>query len=87
MTAYCLSKLAPGSYDVLLNGKVIASLVRSGQTDGATWTAELLADLAPEERLALFTEPEHQFRSLEEARQWLGAPAVGPGMSDRAGDA
>ncbi len=30
---YTLSRLAPGSYDVLLNGVIIASLVQSGETD------------------------------------------------------
>jgi hypothetical protein len=70
--AYKLSRLAPGSYDVLLNGVIIASLVRSGETENATWTAELLVDLPPEERPAPFTEMEHTFASLEEARQWLG---------------
>jgi hypothetical protein len=42
---YRLSRLAPGSYDVLLNGVIIASLVRSGGKENTTWTAELLADL------------------------------------------
>ena len=40
--AYKLSQLAPGSYDVVLNGVIIASLVRSGHTREPTWTAELL---------------------------------------------
>ncbi len=70
---YRLSRLAPGSYDVLLNGVIIASLVRNGLSDDETWTAELLVDLPPEERPAPFTEPEHTFASLDEARQWLGA--------------
>jgi hypothetical protein len=69
---YKISQLAPGSYDVLLNGVIIASLVRSGDTDNATWTAELLVDLHPDERPAPFTQMEHTFDSLEEARQWLG---------------
>ncbi|MBL0408372.1 hypothetical protein JKG68_31360 [Microvirga aerilata] len=69
---YKLSRLAPGSYDVLLNGVIIASLVRSGDTDNATWTAELLVDLPVGERPAPFTEMEHAFGSLEEARRWLG---------------
>ena len=69
---YRLSRLAPGSYDVLLNGVIIASLVRSGETDNATWTAELLLDLRPEERPAPFVDMEHTFSTLEEARQWLG---------------
>ncbi len=70
---YRLSRLAPGSYDVLLNGVIIASLVRNGLSEDATWTAEFLVDLPPEERPAPFTEPEHTFASLDEARQWLAA--------------
>jgi hypothetical protein len=69
---YNLVWLAPGSYDILLNGVIIASLVRSGEPDNATWTAELLEDLPPEERPAPFTETEHTFGSLEEAQTWLG---------------
>ena len=73
---YKLSRLAPGSYDVLLNGVIIASLVRSAETDNATWTAELLLDLPPEERPAPFTAAEHSFRSLEEAQKWLGGAEI-----------
>jgi hypothetical protein len=69
---YKLSRLASGSYDVLLNGVIIASLVRSGDTDDATWTAELLVALPAGERPAPFTEMEHTFSSLEQARGWLG---------------
>ncbi len=69
--AYKLSRLAPGSYDVLLNEVIIASLVRSGETDNATWTAELLLDVPPEERPVPFREAEHSFGSLEDARAWL----------------
>jgi hypothetical protein len=69
---YRLSHLASGSYDVLLNGVIIASLVRNGLSEDAPWTAELLVDLPPGERPAPFTEPEHTFASLDEARQWLG---------------
>ncbi len=70
--AYQLIRLAPGSYDVVLNGIIIAGLVRGGSTSDATWTAELLLDLPPQERPAPFTEPEHTFVSLDEARTWLG---------------
>jgi hypothetical protein len=73
---YKLSRLAPGSYDVLFNGVIIASLVRSGETDNATWTAELRVDIPPEERPAPFTEMEHTFGSLEEAQTWLGGPEI-----------
>jgi hypothetical protein len=69
---YTLSRLAPGSYDVLLNGAILARLVRSGSTDEATWTAELLVDVHPRRRPAPFTETEHTFGSLEEAQTWLG---------------
>jgi hypothetical protein len=69
---YTLSRLAPGSYDVLLNGEIVASLVRSGNTSNATWTAELLEDVHPRRRPAPFKWPEHTFSSLEEAQKWLG---------------
>lgn len=67
---YILSLLAPGNYDVLLNWKVVASLVRSGSISDPTWTAELLEDVHP--RPAPLTELEHEFGSLEEAQEWLG---------------
>jgi hypothetical protein len=69
---YRLSRLAPGSYDVLLDGVIIASLVQSGDPHHATWTAELLVNLPSSKRPAPFTETEHTFSSLEEARKWLG---------------
>ncbi len=70
--SYTLSHLAPGSYDVVLDGTIVASLVRSGPSSEATWTAELLEDLPQELRPAPFTEQGHAFSSLEEARAWLG---------------
>jgi hypothetical protein len=73
---YTLSRLAPGSYDVLLDGVVVASLVRSGSKESVTWTAELLTDGPSWKRPAPFTEPEHSFGSLEEARKWLGNPEI-----------
>ncbi len=74
MPEYKLSRLAAGSYDVLLNGEIVASLARNGPRDSASWSAELLKDLAPGERPAPFTKEEHQFASFEEARAWLGTP-------------
>jgi hypothetical protein len=56
--SYKLTKLAPGSYDVWRNGEIIASLVRSGQTSDATWTAELLVEPTTGEMPAPFTAPE-----------------------------
>ena len=81
--AYKLSRLAPGSYDVLLHGVIIASVVRSGETHGGTWTAELLLDLPPGERPAPFTDTERAFGSLEEAQRWLGDAEIrGAGGED-----
>jgi hypothetical protein len=75
--SYTLFKLAAGSYDVVLNGVIIAGLVKSETPSRvATWTAELLIDLPPEERPAPFTNLEHHFGSLEEARAWLGNPVI-----------
>ena len=71
--AYTLSRLAPGSYDVLLDGEIIASLARNGPSDRPTWAAELLNDLPTSEMPAPFVEAEHTFQSFEEARSWLGA--------------
>ena len=73
---YRISRLAPGSYDVLLDGVIVASLVRNGEKDYTTWTIELLADAPSWKRPAPFTESEHTFGSLEEARQWLGNPEI-----------
>jgi hypothetical protein len=58
---------------VVLDGTIVASLVRTGQTSDATWTVELLEDLTPGERPAPFTDLEHRFGTLEEARLCLGA--------------
>jgi hypothetical protein len=72
---YRLSKLAAGSYDIILNGVIIAGLVRSttGRHD-VKWTAELLVDLPPGERPTPFAETEHEFPTLESACNWLGVP-------------
>ena len=69
---YTLSRLAPGSYDVLLNGIVVAGVVRNDNAREATWRAELLIDQPPRERPSPFTKLEHIFGTLEEARKWLG---------------
>jgi hypothetical protein len=81
--SYTLSRLAPGSYDVLLDGVIVASLVRSGQTDRATWTAELLVDVHPRRMPDPFTETEHIFCSLEEAQRWLGSAEIQDASRDK----
>ncbi len=69
--AYRLLKLAEGSFDVLLNGVIIAGLVRTDVRHHVRWTAELLLDLPAAERPSPFVEPEHEFATLEEACAWL----------------
>jgi len=73
---YSLTQLAPGAYDLLLNGEIIGSVVRSGSRQPYTWTAELLEDLPHGKRPAPFKELEHDFPTLEELCTWLGAPQV-----------
>jgi hypothetical protein len=74
---YKLNQLAPGSYDVVLNGVIIAGLVRSGPTDGAVWVAELLVELPNGERPAPFERQEHVFPSMRDAKSWLGISDAG----------
>jgi hypothetical protein len=64
----------PGSFDVFLDGVVVASLVRSGPHHRATWTAELLRDSNQKDRPSPFRRLEHQFATFEEARDWLEKP-------------
>ncbi len=74
---YNLVQLAPGAYDLLLNGEVIGSVVRAGyRSTDTTWTAELLENLPQTNRLAPFEEIEHDFAILEEVCAWLGNPPV-----------
>jgi len=61
---------------VLLDGVVIASLVRSGEKDYTIWTVELLENAPSSKRPPPFTQPEHSFASLEEARAWLGGAEI-----------
>jgi hypothetical protein len=63
---YSLTQLAPGAYDLLLNGEIIGSTVRNSSRQPYTWTAELLKDLPQGKRPAPFTEIEHGFQTLEE---------------------
>ena len=74
---YSLHRLAAGNYDLLLDGVVIGSVVRSSQSNRGTavWRAEL-ADDDWQGRPAPFTAAEHEFTSLEEVTDWLGASLV-----------
>jgi hypothetical protein len=57
---YNLIRLAPGSYDVFLDGVVVASLVQVRHVP-PVWVAELLLDLSIGERPAPFKRLEHTF--------------------------
>jgi hypothetical protein len=82
---YSLIQLAPGAYDLLLEGEVMGSVVRNSSSQPYTWTAELLEDAPPSRRPAPFTELEHVFASLEDLCAWLGDPRMR--TNNRHGDA
>ena len=70
--SYSLHRLAPGSYDVLRQGEIIASLVNAPFANGrARWFAELL-DVEAAERPPPFSNEEHEFGSLAAACELLG---------------
>ncbi len=74
---YSLIQLAPGVYDLFLNGELMGSVVRTGTGNKNTsWTAELLEDLPQGSRPTPFIEIEHNFPTLEAACEWLGHPTV-----------
>ena len=70
--AYRLVQLARGSYDVQLDGEVVASLVQSRTSK--RWHAELLDERQP--LPAPFKKAEHTFDSFAGAVAWLGVPEV-----------
>lgn len=71
---YTVEQLAPGSYDVLLDGVVIAGLLqsvhRSGPSD--TWQVESLDEMPAAEGPAPFANQRHVFKSRPAALEWLG---------------
>ena len=79
---YKLIGLAPGSYDVFLDGVVVASPVEA-RDDRPVWVAELLLDLPIAERPPPFKRLEHTFSSFEAARAWLGYPEIDHAPLDR----
>lgn len=76
--AYKLHRLAAGSYDLVLDGEIIGSVVRNISASGHPkgWRVELLEDRAPEQRPKPFITVEHTFRTLDAAWAWLGDPDV-----------
>lgn len=75
--AYTLHRLAPGAYDLALDGRVIGGVVRNLSMHGeaTNWRAELLDD-TPTARPAPFQRGEHVFGSWSATLSWLGDPIV-----------
>jgi hypothetical protein len=71
---YTLQQLAAGSYDVLLDGAIVAALAREVDRSGVTreWLVELLEETPPAERPAPFTAQSHAFETRAAALEWLG---------------
>lgn len=75
---YALHRLAPGSYNLVLGGEVVGSVVqevRNGTSD-AIWHAELLDDPTPEKRPPPFSRVDHTFGSLQAVTVWLGGAGI-----------
>src|SRR3954465_2376998 len=79
---YKLIRLAPGSYDLFLDGVVVANPVQA-RVDRPVWVAELLLDLPIGQRPFPFKRLEHTFSSFELARAWLGHPEIVDSPPDR----
>ena len=71
---YSVEQLAPGSYDVLLNGSPVAALVREVDRSGKKrgWSVELLDETPTADRPAPFTVQSHAFETHAAALEWLG---------------
>ncbi|RYY17704.1 MAG: hypothetical protein EON55_01485 [Alphaproteobacteria bacterium] len=75
---YTLHRLAPGSYDLALDGQIVGSLVRNITAGGGVsgWQAELLNAVPADQRPPPFESVTHPFKSLEAAIAWLGGATV-----------
>jgi hypothetical protein len=73
---YTLVQLAQGSYDILLDGEVIGSVVRAENRSRIEWFAELLEEGPADQRPAPFQDVEYSFRTFAEICAWLGNPQV-----------
>ena len=78
---YTLHRLAAGSYDLILDGVIVGSVVRevSKEGHGRDWHAELLDDPPADQRPHPFEQIEHRFSTLDALTTWLGgAELVNP---------
>lgn len=81
---YTVEQLAAGSYDVLLDGRLVASLTREVDRSNVTreWLVDLLDEMPPAERPAPFTAQQHTFGSRAAALEWLGIRSEGESADD-----
>ncbi|MCJ2065890.1 hypothetical protein MKK63_24745 [Methylobacterium sp. J-088] len=82
---YTLEQLAAGSYDVLLDGALVAALAREVDRSGVTrkWLVELLDEMPPADRPAPFTAQSHAFETRGAALAWLGIGGAGEDFEER----
>ena len=82
---YTIERLAPGSYDVLLDGDLVAALVRVVEREGLSdqWQIDLLEEAPPADRPTPFVDQSHTFGSRLAALEWLGIPETGGGAGIR----
>ncbi|MCJ2113322.1 hypothetical protein MKK64_19285 [Methylobacterium sp. E-025] len=64
-----LDRLAVGSYDLVLDGVIVGSVVREVSADGGhrAWHVELLDDPPPDRRPSPFRKIEHTSPTLDAA--------------------
>lgn len=75
---YSLHRLAPGSYDLVLDGKIVGSVVREivAGDDAPVWHAELLDDPPLIGRPNPFSKVDHAFGTLDAVLAWLGGARI-----------
>lgn len=75
---YSLHRLAPGSYDLAIDGVIMGSVVReiAAGGDAPVWHAELLDDPPLAKRPQPFIRIDHTFGTLDAVLAWLGGAAI-----------
>ena len=81
---YTVEQLAPGSYDVLLDGALTAALVRVVEREGLSdqWQIDLLEEDPSADRPTPFTAQSHTFHSRLAALEWLDIRPVAEGANE-----